>query len=141
MDDDCVGVRNIKPCLYNRCRHKHIYVTIYKVKHYLLELSFVHLSMCVGNIGIRNYRRYLRRHILNALHHIEHIVHLPAPRKLSYYCLPYKLLVILRDKGLYRHPVDRCLCEHTHVPYTHKAHVQGSRNRRCRQCEHVKVRF
>ena len=41
-------------------------------------MSLMHLSVCVSYIGIRHDCGYLCRYILNALHHIEHIIHLTA---------------------------------------------------------------
>ena len=78
MYDNSVRVRNIKSCFYNCSRYKHIYIAIYKVEHDFLKLSLMHLSVCVSYIGIRHDCGYLCRYILNALHHIEHIIHLTA---------------------------------------------------------------
>ena len=66
-------------------------------------------------------------------------VDLPAPVQLPQDGVPHHVVIGLRHVGLDRQPRRWWCFDDTHRPHPGQRHVQGARNRRGRQCQHVYV--
>ena len=101
----------------------------------------MHLSMRKSHICFRHQCLDLRRHLIDILHFIVHIVNLSLPRKFSRDCLADKFLIVLHNISLDRHTIHRRLFQHTHITDADQTHMKSSRDWCCRQREDIHVRL
>ena len=80
-------------------------------------------------------------HLINIADPVVDIVNLPGAGQFPYDCLSHHLVIVLADKSLDGDTLSRCLLQNTHVTDTHKAHVEGSGDGGCRQCQHIHILF
>ena len=107
--------------------------------HDFLERPLLHLSVCICHIRIRHQSCHPIRNILDSVHPVINIIHLSVSSKLTFNRLTDNLVVMFHHKSLYRQTVYRRLIQYTHITDAHKAHMQGSRNRRCCQGQHIDI--
>ena len=78
------------------------------------------------------------RQILHARHHAEH---LPAAEAFALQSLPDHQRVERHDEGAHRQTVHRRGGDDAHLTHAGQRQLQGARNRRCGQREHMHVRL
>ena len=141
MDDHRIDIGNIESCLNDRRRHQHINITIDEIKHNLLKLMLLHLSMCKCHVRFRHKARDLVRNILDIIDAVVHIIHLSLSGQFPHDCLPYHFLIVFHNIGLDRLTLSGCFLKHAHITDTDKTHMKCPRNRCSSQCQHIHILF
>ena len=75
----------------------------------------------------------------DGVHVVVQIEHLTAAPQLAPDRLVYHRVVMLQNIGLHRLAVHGCFFEHAHIAQAAHRHVQGARDRRCREREDVHI--
>ena len=141
MDDHRIYIWNIQTCLNNCCRDQNINITIDKIIHDLLQLCFLHLSMCKGNICFRNKFLHLRSNISDIADTVINIIYLSMSGQLSDNCFPDHFIIVFAYKCLDRLSVIWRFFQDAHISDPDQAHMQRSWNRRCRQRQNIYAFF
>ena len=115
MNDHRIRIGDIQPGLYDRCRDKHVNITVDKVKHDLFQLMLLHLSVCKRDLRLRDERCDPVRDLDDRIDPVVDVVDLSAPRQLPADRLAHHLLIVLHDIGLDRHALLRRFLEHAHI--------------------------
>ena len=139
LDDDGVDIRNVQTGLDYGRRDQYIDLTVHKVEHDALQLLLLHLPVRVGDLRLRQFRRKPRRNLGQPAYFIADIVDLTAPVQLALHSLPHDGVAVLHHIGLDRLTVPGRLGEYGELSYARKTHVQGARNRRGRQRQHIDI--
>ena len=141
MNDHSVYIGNIQSCLDDRSRNQYIDISVDKRKHNSFKFTLTHLPVCKIHSRIREKFRNSGCHICYIIDTVVHIIYLPASSKFAVNCLTDGLFIILHNIRLNRYTIHRRLFKDTHIADTDHAHMKGSRNRCCRQCQYVNVFF
>ncbi len=141
MDDHCIHVGDVKPCLDNSGGHKHVDIAVYEIAHDPLKLMLPHLPVSVCHRKLRHQLLHVRRDFLDIFHTIIYIIHLPLPGALPLNGLPHHLVIVFHDISLDRHPLSRGLLQDAHIPDPDEAHMERPWNRSRRQRHHIHVIF
>jgi len=139
MNDHRIDIGDIQSRFNDRCGNKHIDLTADKIIHDPLQLAFLHLSMCKCHICLRYQILEKGRHFRDRVDTVIYIVDLPASGKLTPDRFPHHFFIIFHDKRLDRHTVIRCFFQNTHIPDSHKAHVERTRDRGCCQRQNIYI--
>ena len=138
-NDQGVGVGDVQSGLNNGGGHENIDLAVHKLVHDPLQLSLIHLTVCVGKGGLRHQLFQPGGDICNVVDPVVDIIHLSAPGQFSADRLPDHLLIVFAYKGLDGQPVLRCLLQHAHIPDADEAHMKGPGNRGRRQRQHIHI--
>ena len=141
MDDHCIYVRNIEPCLNNSRRDQHINLPVNKIAHDAFQLLFPHLTVGKCHIDIRHQFLDMRSSLCNIFHTVIYIIDLSGSCAFSLNRFPHHLIIVLHDIRLNRHTILGSFLKHTHITNPDQAHVQRSWNRRCSQRKHIYIFF
>ena len=105
--------------------------------HHLREQRLRHLAVADNDAGLRRQLTQVLREVVDAVHAIMHDVRLPAALQLVQDRLAHDGVVPLDDVGSHRLPALGRLVHRRHVTDAGERHVQGARDRRRREREHV----
>ena len=106
-------------------------------QHHFFKLAFRHLSVAHDHARARRQLLNFRGNFVNRFHAVVHEVSLPAALQLVLDGALDKFFIEAGDYGLYRHTIFWRGFDHAHVAQPHHGHVQGARNGRGRQGEHI----
>ena len=137
IDDDGIGRRHIETALDDRGAQQNIETPLIEIEHDLLELPFGHLPVADSDTRFRNQIVQFFLDRCNVLDPIVNEVHLTAAFDLAQAGFADNDFVPLADKRLHGEPVGGRCCDQRHVAQSTERHVQRSRDRRCRQRQHV----
>ena len=132
LDDERVDVRDIDARLDDRRADQYLHVAVCHRLHHVAELFFVHLPVRHGDLGLRNAVLEPCGALVDRLHAVVQVIHLPAARKLPPDSLVQYALLMLEHERLHRITVLRRLFDGRHVAQTRQRHVERARDRRCR---------
>ena len=76
MNNHGIYIGNIQPCLYDRCRHQYVDLSIDEAIHDLLQFMFFHLSMGISYCRLWNQCLYSVCDLCNIIDTIVYIVDL-----------------------------------------------------------------
>ena len=139
VDDDGVCTRDIEPGFDDRCGQQHIVLALVEGAHPLLDFGRAHLAMRADEFELRHR---LAKPFLQ-LFHVGDTGHddeaLPTAMVLAQQCLAHHHLVPFHDVGAHGQPIDRRRLDGAEFAQTRHRHLQGARDRRGRQRQHVHV--
>ena len=139
MDNHGVDIGDIQPRL-DDCRcHQHINLCVDKLKHDLLQLMLLHLTVGKRHIRLRHKACDLTGDLLNIVDAVVYIVHLSLSGQLAHNRLTHHLLIVLHDICLYRLALAGRFFQHAHITDSHKTHVQCPWDWRRSQRQHVHI--
>ena len=101
----------------------------------------VHLAVTYGNCSLRHQLRNLIGNLLYSSHPVKDHINLTAPSQLPFDDFLKQLVVLFQHIGLYRVSFLRRLFNEAHILDACKRHVESTRNRRSRQCQHIHACF
>ena len=136
-----VCVRYVKTRLHYGGGHQHIAFAVYEAEHYIFQSVLIHLSVANCNSGLRHQFRNLIGNLLYSSYPVKYHINLTASVKLSFYDFFKQLIVLLQYIGLHRIPFLRGFFDETHILDSRKGHVKGTRDRCCRQSQHIHAGF
>ena len=132
-----ICVRHVQAVFNNGCAQQHVIVAVVEVQHHVFQLVFLHLPVGHAHPGFRHQCPQPLIEAADAPHPVVQKVDLSAPAEFTQDGVPDQGIGILRNHGLYRDPLFRRGFQHTHVTDARHRHMQGPRNRRRAQGEHV----
>ena len=141
MDYYRINIRDIQSCFDYCRRNKYINLLIYKFMHDIFQLTLTHLTMSKFHTCVRKKTSQLQRDPFDIIHSVINIINLAITCQLSCDSLFYDFLIVFHHIGLNRTSVHRRLLQKTHISDSDKTHMQSSRNRRCRKCQHINCIF
>ena len=137
LDDERVGGRVIDAALHDGRGDEHVDLFGRELDHHVLDLARAHLAVCHTHARLGRGLVHARHSIIDGLDAVGHVVHLAAAAHLQANRRAHHVGVVLphvHDHGTA--PGRRC-GDQAHVAHTARGHLHGSRNRRCREREHV----
>ncbi len=108
-----------------------------EAEHHLLQGLFPHLAVADGDFRLGDQGSEEVGHGADRLYPVVDEEDLAAAAQLAQDRLADQLVVEAGDVGAHRQAVDRRGVDHREVAQPHQAHVQGARDRRGGQGEHV----
>ena len=137
MDDHGVGARNVEARLDDRGREQDVVLAVVEGADLVLELGRRHLAVRDDELRLRHVLAQKRRRLVEIFDARAHIERLPAAVALAQQRLAHDQRVERRDEGPDRQPVDRRRRDDREVAHARHGELQGARDRRRRQRQHV----
>ena len=137
VDDDRVGVRDVKTVLDYRGAKKHIVIPTDEIQHPVLQLLGFHLTMSHTNLHVRHKPVQNLVNRRKFLHFIMYEEELSATVEFIIDYAPDLILVEQDYLGLRRNPVRRGSVDDGQIPGPEQRELQGTRNRGGRQSQSV----
>jgi hypothetical protein len=137
VDDDGVGVRKVQARLDDGRADQHLGLVFEKVQHDLLELFRPHLPVRHGDSGFRHRIGELERDAFDRFDAVVEKENLAAALQLAQDGIADHAIIVTRDIGLDRQPVERRRLDDAQIADSHQRHVQRARDRRSRQADDV----
>ena len=137
LDDERVGGRVIDAALHDGRGDKHVDLLGRELDHHVLDLARAHLAVRHAHARLGRGLVHARHGVVDGLDAVGHVIHLTAAAHLQANRRTHHVGVVLphvHDHGTT--PGRRC-GDQAHVAHATRGHLHGSRNRRCREREHV----
>ena len=137
LDDERVGRCVVDAALHDGRGDKHVDLLGRELDHHVLDLARAHLAVCHAHARLGRGLVHARHGIVDGLDAVGHVIHLTAAAHLQANRRTHHVGVVLphvHDHGTT--PGRRC-GDQAHVAHAARGHLHGSRNRRCREREHV----
>ena len=140
MHDQRIGGRNVEAGLDDGRRQQHVIFAVVEGRHDVVEHGRRHLAVRDRDAHLRNIlveKLLGARQILDARTHIER---LPAAIFLAQQCLANRDWIEWRHESPHRQTIDRRRRDDGEVAHAGERQLQGARDRRRGQREHVHFR-
>ena len=137
VDDDGVGRGDVQPRLDDGGAEEDVHLLQVEVHHDPLQCRLLHLAMGHGQPRLGHQPLQVPGRGLDGLHAVVHVEDLPAPLELALNRLGDDLGVVGGHVGPDGQALLRRRLDRAGVPHPQHGHVQGPRDGRGRQREHV----
>ena len=137
MSADQVG---IQVDVNNGGADKQINLLLHDLPPDLRQLLLGHLAVGKADTGLRNAQLPSRGHPLDILHAVVEVVNLAAAPQLTPDGVGQDAVVVLEDIGLHRVAILRGLLDDGHIADAAHRHIEGARDRRGGQGQHIDIR-
>ena len=137
LDDQRVGRCVVDAALHDGRGDEHVDLLGRELDHHVLDLARAHLAVRHAHARLGRGLVHARHGIIDGLDAVGHVVHLTAAAHLQANRRTHHVGVVLphvHDHGTT--PGRRC-GDQAHVAHSARGHLHGSRNRRCREREHI----
>src|SRR6478735_2259950 len=139
LDDERVHGRHVDAALDDRGAHEDVVAAFPEVDDDLLERALVHLPVGDGDARLGDQLAQARGGHVDRLHPVVHPEHLPLTEQFPADRLDGDALVVAADVGEDRLAIGRRGLQQRQVADADEAHLQGARDRRGGQGDHVHV--
>ena len=136
-DDDRVGIRDVEAGLDDGGAHQDVEPPVVEVEHHPLEHPLGHLAVADGDPRAGHQAPHALGGRLDRLDAVVDVEDLPAAVELAADRVAHQPVVVLRDPRLDREAGLRRRLDHRQVADADEGEVQGARDRRGRQGQHV----
>ena len=139
VDDHRVRGRHVDAALDDGRAHQQVEAPVVEIEHQPLEVALAHLAVADAHVGLRHQRAQLGGALLDRLDRVVDEVHLAAAADLAQDRLADRRRVPLQHEGLHREPLGRRGRDQRQVAQAAERHVEGARDGRGGQRQHVDV--
>ena len=139
IDDERVHRGHVEPALHDRGADQHVVLAIGEIEHHPLEPTFVHLPVRDRDARLGDQMAHLLGHVLDVLHPVVHEEDLTLTEELASDRLRHRAVVVLPHVGEDRLTCLRRRLHEREVTDAGEAHLEGPRDRRGGEREHVDV--
>ena len=137
LDDERVGGRVIDAALHDGRGDEHVDLFGRELNHHILDLARAHLAVRHTHARLGRGLVHARHGVVDGLDTVGHVVHLATAAHFQTNRRAHHVGVVLPHVHDHGAAPGRRRSDQAHVTHATRGHLHGSRNRRCREREHI----
>ena len=139
LDDERVGGRVVDAALHDGRGDEHIDLFGRELDHHVLDLARAHLAVRHAHARLGRGLVHACHSVIDGLDAVGHVVHLSAATHLQANRRAHHVGVVLPHVHDHGTTPGRRRGDQAHIAHAARGHLHGSRDRRCREREHVNL--